>query len=295
MPGALGLRMPDRGSIYIEVDLTEQSAPDNLFVSGLMGCLGVIVIGYNPRTFAPQTALLIHDKDSVLGYVRSRKLIQSFAMRFSIPISSPASAPMAVPPMPTAPQTLPRRPQVTHQYFIKIFYGTGTKEELRLQDMSSEQRAFSALAQQNLELFASFLNGPGSTLQLPVENRGFVSGNPSIFAETGTVACRIPPWRISADAAIIKASLSGMSPEYVDSPHPLQPEYPFRVLDSRSTQWTADKDASNCQICGRDFTLFFRRHHCRHCGRCICNACIFQPQSTGKIYCAPCVRELPSF
>mmetsp|Transcript_35654 Transcript_35654/g.82847 ORF Transcript_35654/g.82847 Transcript_35654/m.82847 type:complete len:237 (+) Transcript_35654:51-761(+) len=35
--------------------------------------------------------------------------------------------------------------------------------------------------------------------------------------------------------------------------------------------WAAD--GAGCMRCGRNFTPFFRRHHCRRCGRCICGDC----------------------
>eukprot|EP00927_Polykrikos_kofoidii_P080872 TRINITY_DN77873_c0_g1_i1.p1 TRINITY_DN77873_c0_g1~~TRINITY_DN77873_c0_g1_i1.p1 ORF type:complete len:250 (-),score=31.59 TRINITY_DN77873_c0_g1_i1:13-762(-) len=37
--------------------------------------------------------------------------------------------------------------------------------------------------------------------------------------------------------------------------------------------WTADADALRCELCRVEFTAFLRRHHCRRCGRCVCNSC----------------------
>ncbi|KAJ2079967.1 hypothetical protein H4R24_003402 [Coemansia sp. RSA 988] len=37
--------------------------------------------------------------------------------------------------------------------------------------------------------------------------------------------------------------------------------------------WDPDESADRCYICFRDFTLFVRRHHCRACGKIVCNAC----------------------
>ncbi|KAJ2803329.1 hypothetical protein H4R20_002939 [Coemansia guatemalensis] len=37
--------------------------------------------------------------------------------------------------------------------------------------------------------------------------------------------------------------------------------------------WDPDESADRCYICFRDFTLFMRRHHCRACGKIVCNAC----------------------
>jgi class 3 adenylate cyclase len=38
--------------------------------------------------------------------------------------------------------------------------------------------------------------------------------------------------------------------------------------------WTEDKATQNmCEECGAKFTMFFRRHHCRFCGRLLCDNC----------------------
>ncbi|KAJ1732943.1 hypothetical protein LPJ61_001804 [Coemansia biformis] len=37
--------------------------------------------------------------------------------------------------------------------------------------------------------------------------------------------------------------------------------------------WDPDESADQCYICFRAFTLFMRRHHCRACGKIVCNAC----------------------
>lgn len=37
--------------------------------------------------------------------------------------------------------------------------------------------------------------------------------------------------------------------------------------------WQPDLDSDHCAICGQHFTFFIRRHHCRMCGRIVCNDC----------------------
>jgi len=37
--------------------------------------------------------------------------------------------------------------------------------------------------------------------------------------------------------------------------------------------WQHDSEVSACPICKRPFTWMFRRHHCRKCGRVVCNDC----------------------
>ena len=38
-------------------------------------------------------------------------------------------------------------------------------------------------------------------------------------------------------------------------------------------RWQPDSEVSECSICHRPFTWMFRRHHCRKCGRVVCNDC----------------------
>uniref|UniRef100_A0A1B6M2W7 FYVE, RhoGEF and PH domain-containing protein 6 n=2 Tax=Graphocephala atropunctata TaxID=36148 RepID=A0A1B6M2W7_9HEMI len=37
--------------------------------------------------------------------------------------------------------------------------------------------------------------------------------------------------------------------------------------------WIQDKRVTMCQICTAEFTMTFRRHHCRGCGKVVCSAC----------------------
>ncbi|KAF3920004.1 hypothetical protein ABW21_db0201538 [Orbilia brochopaga] len=45
---------------------------------------------------------------------------------------------------------------------------------------------------------------------------------------------------------------------------PLSPEVP---------PWQPDSAVNNCPICGSAFTFFYRKHHCRKCGRVVCAPC----------------------
>jgi hypothetical protein len=38
-------------------------------------------------------------------------------------------------------------------------------------------------------------------------------------------------------------------------------------------RWQPDSEVTECPICKRQFSVFFRRHHCRKCGRVVCNDC----------------------
>ncbi|XP_045117502.1 RUN and FYVE domain-containing protein 2-like isoform X3 [Portunus trituberculatus] len=41
----------------------------------------------------------------------------------------------------------------------------------------------------------------------------------------------------------------------------------------RDAQWAPDKEASNCRLCEKEFSISRRRHHCRHCGNIFCHGC----------------------
>jgi len=38
-------------------------------------------------------------------------------------------------------------------------------------------------------------------------------------------------------------------------------------------RWQPDEEAPSCLLCKRVFSIFFRRHHCRACGKVICGYC----------------------
>ncbi|XP_034080177.1 RUN and FYVE domain-containing protein 2 isoform X1 [Gymnodraco acuticeps] len=37
--------------------------------------------------------------------------------------------------------------------------------------------------------------------------------------------------------------------------------------------WLKDKEASNCKLCEKEFSISRRKHHCRNCGEIFCNSC----------------------
>ncbi|EGE01680.1 FYVE zinc finger protein [Trichophyton equinum CBS 127.97] len=43
--------------------------------------------------------------------------------------------------------------------------------------------------------------------------------------------------------------------------------------DHRLPRWQPDSEVTECPICGITFTFWFRKHHCRKCGRVVCAAC----------------------
>ncbi len=40
-----------------------------------------------------------------------------------------------------------------------------------------------------------------------------------------------------------------------------------------SAPWVPDLVCNKCQICERKFSIVTRKHHCRNCGKCVCESC----------------------
>lgn len=71
-------------------------------------------------------------------------------------------------------------------------------------------------------------------------------------------------------------------PEVIDLTGSSPPASPGNGLARTSSQgsrqytvprWQPDSEAHECFICNRPFSFMFRRHHCRKCGRVVCNEC----------------------
>lgn len=45
------------------------------------------------------------------------------------------------------------------------------------------------------------------------------------------------------------------------------------MIPSNIPSWQPDDEVESCPICGRSFSMFYRRHHCRMCGRVVCSKC----------------------
>ena len=67
------------------------------------------------------------------------------------------------------------------------------------------------------------------------------------------------------------------SSRLMDRPLPRHPGEGFsRDRQSREITlptWQLDGDISKCPICGNTFTFWYRKHHCRKCGRVVCANC----------------------
>ena len=64
---------------------------------------------------------------------------------------------------------------------------------------------------------------------------------------------------------------------FADRPLPPRPN-PSNSQSRRSSEitlpcWQLDTEVSSCPICGAKFSFWFRKHHCRKCGRVVCANC----------------------
>ena len=69
---------------------------------------------------------------------------------------------------------------------------------------------------------------------------------------------------------------SGSDAEIYPSRLPFRTTVPRPVSTTREMvlpQWQADSEAPDCPICSRKFSFWFRKHHCRKCGRVVCAGC----------------------
>lgn len=74
--------------------------------------------------------------------------------------------------------------------------------------------------------------------------------------------------------------LTGSSPPPPPPPphSPVRHNQPSRTSSSSSRlyvvpPWQPDSEVTHCPICKRQFHWMFRRHHCRKCGRVVCDSC----------------------
>jgi len=61
--------------------------------------------------------------------------------------------------------------------------------------------------------------------------------------------------------------------------------------------WDPDASSDKCSKCNAQFTMFNRRHHCRHCGKIVCGDCSkkqFRLDYSGKSekVCDTCYKQL---
>ncbi|KAH6650857.1 FYVE zinc finger-domain-containing protein [Chaetomium tenue] len=74
------------------------------------------------------------------------------------------------------------------------------------------------------------------------------------------------------------ANTSASSLASVTSPTPTSPPIVSTPMERVRSgvvlpRWQPDSEQTYCPICGTQFSIFVRKHHCRKCGRVVCNSC----------------------
>lgn len=80
---------------------------------------------------------------------------------------------------------------------------------------------------------------------------------------------------INAQSTVSPSSHTGSLSYSVDDASSRSQRMPDRGFfpTAQTGSWEKDMNVHACRKCMRKFTLFFRKHHCRRCGRIYCDAC----------------------
>ncbi|KAL8948472.1 MAG: hypothetical protein Q9222_005348 [Ikaeria aurantiellina] len=96
------------------------------------------------------------------------------------------------------------------------------------------------------------------------------SGSASIVPESTSPARSTSRASIASQEQAAGASL-------INRPLPRRPDAPHsRNRESRDIplpRWQPDSEVATCPICGTSFSFWYRKHHCRKCGRVVCANC----------------------
>ncbi|KAI9471218.1 hypothetical protein BX667DRAFT_509125 [Coemansia mojavensis] len=74
----------------------------------------------------------------------------------------------------------------------------------------------------------------------------------------------------------VESDISEADSDYEEGQGLYPPSALFQRQMLPESGWEPDSSAVSCRQCGRSFTLFLRRHHCRRCGLLFCDSCSSQ-------------------
>ena len=123
--------------------------------------------------------------------------------------------------------------------------------------------------------FAAFLADPARAvshrvwLALPLETRYFTPAA-DLYRRRLQMALDQQESGAAVDASVA-VQADGLPANLDTAIRPPPP--PAGALRSELKRWTANRDASCCELCRAEFHLLNWRHHCRKCGRCVCDRC----------------------
>jgi len=120
-----------------------------------------------------------------------------------------------------------------------------------------------------------------------------LSSNPRLFDVTAAVFVVVallvirkygrsgPAAGSSQSEAEVAALFGAHKVHSPDGPIPIASAVPvpkIEVGQALKVKWGRDEDHLTCLGCGKEFGLVRRRHHCRGCGRVLCDACTPPPR-----------------
>ncbi|KAI0523778.1 hypothetical protein F5B22DRAFT_591986 [Xylaria bambusicola] len=76
------------------------------------------------------------------------------------------------------------------------------------------------------------------------------------------------PVRVPLAGGVSSSPMNPMTPNIVQ-----RQEQPAIPQEFTLPRWQPDSEVNECPICGVQFSMFYRRHHCRKCGRVVCDRC----------------------
>uniref|UniRef100_A0AC34QMP6 FYVE-type domain-containing protein n=1 Tax=Panagrolaimus sp. JU765 TaxID=591449 RepID=A0AC34QMP6_9BILA len=131
--------------------------------------------------------------------------------------------------------------------------------------------------------------------------------NESIQEKNESVHDVVPPENVDpVDVDQVSTAEPRQKPSVILSTHDLSEIHDYFILTESEMQlgktkpyWIPDDDCNCCMLCSARFTVINRRHHCRCCGRVLCNSCCSIKRSLPYIeddkkqkICEPCSRTL---
>jgi hypothetical protein len=112
------------------------------------------------------------------------------------------------------------------------------------------------------------------------------------------IECDIP----GATDLSVKLPVRILAPQFLWSSSPQQPSNsPLPPTVLIRPPWQPDDQATSCNLCFANFSVFRRRHHCRHCAKVFCAKCVDNKHAIPKLkykdpvrVCNACVTTVQS-
>ncbi|KAI1142857.1 FYVE-domain-containing protein [Hypoxylon sp. FL0543] len=165
--------------------------------------------------------------------------------------------------------SIPEQTQATDTPPLSVFVNNSSPEQTNSALQSGSQREQASVAQEEgitlreaLRQTTESLNGlslensiPSSSIPEPRPP------HPRNASQNGT-APSVPPENQQSTSR-----LNPIAPAFSPRPERRSPQ------EIALPRWQPDSEVTYCPICHTQFSFFVRKHHCRKCGRVVCNAC----------------------